>query len=420
MKAEIITIGTELLLGQIVNTNAAFLSQELTSLGIEIYHHTSVGDNPKRLDETISQAEERADMLIFSGGLGPTQDDITKSVVANHLNIKLINDEESTKYIEDFYNNANISMPESNYKQSQLLEGSEIIPNDNGMAPGVYLEHGNHTYVMVPGVPKEMRAMVSNHLVPKIRENLLEDQVLETKILRFFGTTESQLAENLDSIIENQTNPTVAIYVDDQELTVRLTAKARTHEEAQQLIAKKEQEVQEEVSEYFIGYGKKRLPEIVNEILNEKNKTISFTEGTTGGQVLNSFTDHLENHFLFKGGLVFNDTTLLEKTFGISNETMIKYNSFSSEMAISIAEASKNYFDSDIAVSVIGISSSNDVEKNLPIEFWIGISYGGKTFAKYFDFSHRRNRSRNLTLLNVMNLIRETLLGQKIDNKVEK
>jgi len=417
MKAEIITIGTELLLGQIVNTNAAFLSQELASLGIEIYHHTSVGDNSKRLNEAISQAEQRADMLIFSGGLGPTKDDITKSVVADHLNIKLVNDKKSTEYIEEFYSNADLPMPKSNYNQSQFPEGSEIIPNDNGMAPGAYLEYRNHTYIMLPGVPKEMMSMVNNHLIPKIRERLLENQVLESRILRFFGTTESQLAEDLDDVIENQTNPTVAIYVDDQELTVRLTANAYTHEEAQKLIDEREQEIQREVSDYFIGYGKKRLPEIVNEILYEKNRTISFTEGVTGGQVLSSFTGHLDNPTLFKGGLVFNDMALIEKTFGIIKETNKKYDSISSEMAIDIAEASKKYFSSDMGVSVTGISSNNEVEKNLPVEFWVGISFGENSFAKYFDFSHRRNKSRNLVLLSVMNEIRKTLLGKEIDNK---
>lgn len=416
MKAEIITIGTELLLGQIVNTNAAFLSQELAALGIEIYHHTSVGDNPKRLDKTISQAEERADMLIFSGGLGPTKDDITKPVVADHLNIELIDDKESTKYIEDFYSNADLSMPQSNYNQAQLLEGSERLPNDNGMAPGVFLEYNDHIYVMLPGVPNEMMAMVNNHLVPKLRKNILEDQVLESRILRFFGTTESQLAEDLDEIIENQTNPTVAIYVDDQELTVRLTANAFTHEEAQRLIDEEEEKIQVLVSDYFFGYGTKRLPEVVNEILDESNKTISFTEGVTGGQVLNSFTNHLDNDSLFKGGLVFNDSSLIEKTLGLSKTTIDEHGISSSEAAIEIARKSREYFDSQIAISVTGISFNNDVEKNLPTEFWIGVSFGDNVFAKCFDFSHRRNRSRNLVLLNVMNLVRRTLLGETIEN----
>lgn len=207
MKAEIIAVGTEVLMGQVVNTNAAYISEELLKIGVDIYHHTVVGDNPGRIEKAISLAASRSDLVIISGGLGPTKDDITKKVVADSLNLELVENKESLGQIKEFYRKSNRRMPESNVNQALMIAGADVIPNDNGMAPGVYLHHEGTMYAMVPGVPIEMRKMISEHLIPKLQDELIKESILESKIIRFYNITESQLAESLDEWIEKSNQP---------------------------------------------------------------------------------------------------------------------------------------------------------------------------------------------------------------------
>ena len=195
MKAEIIAIGTELLLGQVTNSNGAYIARELAASGIDCYFHTVVGDNPERLRQAIAIATSRADLLIFSGGLGPTKDDITKEIIADYLDVPLVDDAESQALIQTYYERKGQPMPESNKRQSQILQGATLLPNENGMAPGSLLEHDGTYYAMVPGVPREMEAMVTNQLIPSLLQVTTDHECLESKILRFFHITESQMAK---------------------------------------------------------------------------------------------------------------------------------------------------------------------------------------------------------------------------------
>jgi len=411
MKAEIITIGTELLLGQIINTNTAFLSRELSSLGIEIYHHTSVGDNPERLRTAIIDAENRADLLVFTGGLGPTKDDITKKVIAGHLEVDLIDEEESKKSVEKAYEG--LDMPQNNYNQSQILEGSEVLANTNGMAPGVLLEKNKHIYVMLPGVPSEMVSMVKNQLIPKLRTEYLENQVLESRLLRFYGITESRIAEKLDNIIENQTNPTIAIYVDNQEITVRVTAKAESVDEAEKMIDEVEKLIQAEVSEYFFGYGIKNLPEVIHDLLIERNLNLSFIELGTDGYISSQFTENLEEEKIFQGSLVLNEVELVEKLLSVPESDQNEDELFSEQAAKKIADKSAEVLNSDIGISIISSSEDEQAIGNSAGKFWVGLSYKGQTLSRHFDFSNRKNRTRRHFLLSAMNELRVKLLEIK-------
>lgn len=415
MKAEIISIGTELLLGQVVNSNAAYLSRELALLGIEIYHHTTVGDNPERLKEAIQTAEDRADIILLSGGLGPTKDDITKKTVSDYLEEELILHEESEDKIITFHKNSNFKMPENNQLQALILKNSEAIPNDNGLAAGMFLEKEKHTYILLPGPPDELEPMVNNYLKDLLVERVLNEQVLVSRVLRFFGLTESQLAERIDDLIENQSNPTIAIYAEKGELTVRLTAKGDSEEKCNNMIDKVEEKVKEEVEEYFFGYGEKRLSDVVKDLLLEQEKTITAAESLTGGAFLSSISSDLAAGAIFEGGIVTYSADKKNQALGVRKKTIEKYGVVSPECAIEMAEKSKKMFGADIGVSLTGVAGPSELEGNIPGTVWVGIAQEGEdSFAKHFHFAYKRNRNRHLAVLNALDMVRRALVGLPI------
>lgn len=291
MKAEIIAIGTEVLMGQVVNTNAAYISEELLKIGVDVYHHTVVGDNPSRMQESIALAGRRSDLVIISGGLGPTKDDITKKIVANTLNLELVENKESLDQIKEFYRKSNRRMPQSNVNQALMIEGAEVMPNDNGMAPGAFLHHEGTIYSMVPGVPIEMKQMVSKYLVQLLQNELTEEGIVESKIIRFYNITESQLAESLDEWIENQTNPTIAIYVNNYEPTIRISAKAKTLDEANQMISSVEEEIREKMSENIYGTGDLSIRDKVVSLIHDKGIQLKIVESQARNILSNAFVN---------------------------------------------------------------------------------------------------------------------------------
>lgn len=416
MKAEIISIGTELLLGQVVNSNAAYLSRELALLGIEIYHHTTVGDNPKRLIEAIKTAESRADMVVLSGGLGPTKDDITKKAVSEYLDIDLVLHEESEDKIITFHKNSHFEMPENNQLQALILKDSIALTNDNGLAAGMFLEKGDHSYILLPGPPDELEPMYDKHLKSVIVDRLLEEKALVSRVLRFFGLTEAQLADKLDKIIEAQDNPTIAIYAEDGELTVRLTAQESSEEKCNKLIDEVEKKIMKEAEEYFFGYGEKRLSDVIKDILIEQKKTITAAESLTGGAFLSSISSDLAAGSIFEGGVVTYSAEKKNQVLGVRKKTIEKYGVVSAECAIEMAEKVKDLFDADIAVSLTGAAGPSALEGNIPGTVWIGIAKeNGESFAKLFHFAYKRNRNRHLSVLNALDMVRRVLTDLPID-----
>lgn len=418
MKAEIISIGTELLLGQVTNTNAAFLSKELALLGIEIYHHTTVGDNPERLREAIETAESRADMIVLSGGLGPTKDDITKKTVADYLGEDLVLHEESEDKIITFHKNSNFTMPENNQLQALILKGATAITNDSGLAAGMFLEKEDYSYILLPGPPDELEPMFTNHLKDVLVEKVLNEDALVSRVLRFFGLTESQLAEKLDELIEKQDNPTIAIYAEQGELTVRLTAKAETEEKCNKLIDKLEEKVKDQVGDYLFGYGEKRLSDVIKDILLEQEKTITAAESLTGGAFLSSISSDLAAGAIFEGGFVTYSVEKKNEVLGVRKSIINKYGVVSAECAIEMAEKAKKKFDADIGVSLTGAAGPSALEGNIPGTVWIGIANGEDSFAKKFHFAYKRNKNCQLAVLNALDMVRRVLKDLSIEDSI--
>lgn len=405
MKAEIITSGTELLLGEVIDTNTPYLARELASIGVSVYHHTTVGDNSNRLLKAIQDAEERADIIIVSGGLGPTQDDITKNILAAHLGVSLMIDEESYRKATVRYNSTDIS--KGNLNQAKILVGSSPLQNDVGMAAGIFMETETHTYVLLPGPPNEFEHMVSNYLLPKLAEFAGDEDVLRSRNLNFYGLPEAVVAEKLDDIIQQQTNPTVAVYAKFGIIDVRLTASAKTPEQCELLLDDKEKEVLERIGEHFFSYGKTRLQDIFLEKLNEKNESIALFEVYTDGATTDYWSRKLQYPHVFLGGNVFTTLEYADRFYNIENAETIPLNERNEHYA---EEVKKNY-KSDYGLAVTGWGPENLAnEKPSRIAYMSLALPNGEVITEKVDYSRSQNPARWLLSLRVSDFVRRIIL----------
>ncbi|MDW8719974.1 competence/damage-inducible protein A [Streptococcus suis] len=305
MKAELIAVGTEILTGQIVNTNAQFLSEKCAELGIDVYFHTAVGDNEQRLLSVLEVASKRSELVILCGGLGPTEDDLTKQTLATFLGRNLVFDDEAMAKLDRFFASrpGRVRTP-NNERQAQIVEGSQALQNPAGLAVGGMIEQNGVTYVVMPGPPSELRAMFTESLQPLLDQS---SQQLYSRVLRFFGIGESQLVTVLSDLIEQQTDPTLAPYAKIGEVTLRLSTKANSQEEADLRLNQLEEDIlqRDKLREYFYAYGEENsLVQTVAERLVEKNESIAVVEQGTGGLLLAELSLALAGQPYFSGGKV--------------------------------------------------------------------------------------------------------------------
>lgn len=391
MRAEIIAVGTELLLGQIANTNAQFLSQKLAELGIHVYFHTVVGDNSERLLQAIKLATSRADMVIFSGGLGPTQDDLTKETVANFLGCKLVEDEPAMKRILDFFVQRGITMTENNRKQALVIEGGTVFSNDHGMAPGIGVVQDGHVFVLLPGPPSELYPMVEEYVMPFLMAQLPDRQVFHSKVLRFFGIGESALEERLLDLIERQSNPTIAPYAKEFEVTLRITARAQTVEEAEQMIGPTEKEIRNRLGEYIYAEGESSLQETLVAALTERQETISFAESCTGGALSSLLASVPGASQVFPGSIVNYSNEAKQSLVDVPQEVIATEGAVSALCAKHLAENVRKKFGATYGISVTGVAGPNETEGKPVGLVYIGLSAEGMpTEVKQLQLTGRR------------------------------
>jgi nicotinamide-nucleotide amidase len=381
MRAEIIAVGTELLLGQIANTNAQYLSQKLAEIGVNVYFHTVVGDNFERLTQVIRQADSRSDLILFTGGLGPTQDDLTKETVAEHLGVGLVTDEPAMERIQAFFNQRGITMTENNRKQALVLEGSEVFPNDTGMAPGMAISREGRTYVLMPGPPSELYPMVDRYIMPFLTKLLPEKQVFHSRLLRFYGIGESALEERLLDLIQNQSNPTIAPYAKEFEVTLRITARAATVEEAERLIVPTEQAIRDRVGQYVYATGETSLHEVVLNELKQRGETIACAESCTGGTVASLLTSVPGSSLAFRGGIVCYSNEAKRQLLDVPAEVLASEGAVSGATAKWLAEQIRLKLGSTYGVSVTGVAGPDPSEGKPVGLVYIGISSSGKPTA---------------------------------------
>ncbi|MBE6182824.1 competence/damage-inducible protein A [Heyndrickxia ginsengihumi] len=395
MNAEIIAVGSELLLGQILNTNAKFLSEHLAEIGVNVFYQTVVGDNPNRLKQSIEVAETRADLIIFTGGLGPTKDDLTKETIANHIGKQLVQDDEAMESIEQYFIRTKRHMTENNKKQALVLEGAKVLPNDHGMAPGMFLRSGNHFYMLMPGPPYEMEPMFLNYGKQAILDELDTVEKIESRVLRFFGIGESKLETDIQHIIDGQTNPTVAPLAKEGEVTLRLTAKHPSVEEARTLLDQKEKEILDIVGDYFYGYDETSLMEALVGKLAENKQSIACAESLTAGMFQSDMAAIQGVSQMLKGGIVCYSNEAKEKLVQVKKETLEQYGAVSKECAKELAENIRELLSADIGISFTGVAGPDSLEGKPPGTVWIGIAIKGKPTKSYLlELASSRNGNR--------------------------
>lgn len=378
MNAEIIAVGSELLLGQIVNTNARFLSKQLADLGVNVFYHTVVGDNSDRLKSAIAIAQQRAELIIFTGGLGPTKDDLTKDTIAGQLGKKLVLDEEAMRSIELYYEKTNRVMTENNRKQALIIEGSIILKNENGMAPGMFLTTADHKYMLLPGPPSEMEPMFLKYGQAAIAGINGNQSRIESRVLRFFGIGEAALEAKIEDLIDQQSNPTIAPLAGDGEVTLRLTARSDANSNAEALIDKVEAEIIARVGEFFYGYNETSLILELSKLLKSRDMTISAAESLTGGMFQQELTSVSGASNLFQAGIVCYSNEAKIGLVNVRPEIIEKHGAVSKECAEELAVNISFIAKSDIGISFTGVAGPDSLEGHQAGTVFIGVHIKGQ------------------------------------------
>ena len=392
--AEILCVGTELLLGDIVNTNAAFLSQRLADLGISVYRHTCVGDNPARLRAALNTALMDADLVITSGGLGPTYDDLTKETVAGAFGLPLELHEPSLKKIKSYFERTGRVMTKNNEKQAMMPRGATVLENDYGTAPALAItdQARGKTVVMLPGPPSELIPIFNEQVAPFLEAQ--SDSVLLSKNIHIFGMGESAVEEKIRSIMTDSVNPTVAPYCKEGEVRLRVTAKASDVVSAECLCDGTIQKILEsEVGQFVYGVDVDSLENALVELLHASNLTLCTAESCTGGLIAERITSISGCSDVFFGGCVTYTNQIKQKLLGVSADTLDKYGAVSEQTAMEMARGARLRLGTDIAISATGIAGPTGGTAETPVgTVYIGISSKrGESFRK-LSLSSMRSR----------------------------
>ena len=358
MRAEILSIGTELLLGNITDTNATYLAQQLAGLGIDLYFVSTVGDNQGRIVETLRRAWERADLIVTTGGLGPTEDDLTRESIAEMLGEEMRVDPDLEAELRSFFSSRGVTMPERNVKQATLISSSKTLHNPVGTAPGWWTERDGHIIVSMPGVPHEMMRMWTHEATPLLRPRT--GAVLFTKMLRVAGLGEGAVEERLQTLLSNP-NPTIATYAKRDAVDVRVTAKAASELEAQALVATMETEVRRILGTHVFGIDSETLQSVLGTILLEKGWTLGAMESCTGGLFASTITDIPGSSDYFRGGLV-SYSTELKAEWGVPRELLEEYGAVSIETARAMASATRSRLGVDVGIGITGVAGPSEQE----------------------------------------------------------
>jgi nicotinamide-nucleotide amidase len=336
MTAEVINVGTELLMGQVLNTDARFICEQLASLGINLYHQVTVGDNPKRLKEAISQALERADIVILSGGLGPTQDDLTKQTAAELFGYKLEIDQPSLTQLEKFFESLGRKMTPNNISQAMFPKEGIILPNPNGTAPGCIMEKAGKAIILLPGPPRELFPMFLNSVVPYLKDR--SEGVLYSRVLRIFGKGESAVEHELRDIIDSQSNPTIAPYAGLGEMSLRVTARCGDDREGERLVRPVIDEICRRLGDTVYSTEGKPLEQVCFELLKSRSGTLAVAESVTGGMLASALISVPGcSEILLEGAVTYSNGSKINRLH-VNPETIEKFGAVSAETALEMAE----------------------------------------------------------------------------------
>lgn len=391
--AEILCVGTELLLGEVINTNAAYLSRQLAKLGIAVYHTSVVGDNPKRLENAVRGALNNADLLILSGGLGPTYDDLTKETVAEVLGLPMVRDEAILREIEEYFASSNRKMPPNNAKQADIPLGAIALKNRTGTAPGIFIEKGEKVVILLPGPPFELIPMFEEFAFPRLRQ--MSDKILISHNIHIMGMGESEVEMHLLDLMKNSTNPSLAPYAKEGEMRLRVGALASGEEEGEKMCQEMIEMVKASpVGEHIYALDAEYIEKLVVEKLKEKNLTLSCAESCTGGYFGKRITDIAGASSIFAGGFITYSNKAKIDLLGVNPETLEKHSAVSSEVAIEMAMGAQKKLDTDIAISITGEAGPEpDPATKQPVgTVFIGIATKSTAYSVKLTISRQRDR----------------------------
>ncbi len=409
---ELISVGTEILLGDILNTDAQFLSIELARLGISVIHQSTVGDNRERLLAQLKEAADRSDIIILSGGLGPTPDDLTKEVCCEFFGKKMFLHEPTVEKIKTYFSTKGMEMAQNNLKQAMLPKDCVIFPNDNGTAPGMAIEKDGVHILVLPGPPRELKPMFRNCAVPYLMQ--FSDRIIVSHNIRTFGIGESLMAERVNDLFDAE-NPTVAPYAKDGEALLRVTAMARTKEEAENLCEPVINEIKNRLDGFVYGVDYTCIEEAVIEKLKEKHMKVATAESCTGGLIAKRITDVPGASEVFDCGIISYANEIKHRVLGVSEDDLNKYGAVSEPVARQMAQGALKVSGADIAVSVTGIAGPDSDSTNKPVGLvYIGLADRDNVWVRELRTSRKdRSYNRYVSASNALNMIR-----LYIDNKL--
>ncbi|ORO35246.1 competence/damage-inducible protein A [Streptococcus oralis] len=417
MKAEIIAVGTEILTGQIVNTNAQFLSEKLAEIGVDVYFQTAVGDNEARLLSLLEIASQRSNLVILTGGLGPTEDDLTKQTLAKFLGKNLEFNPQAQEKLDIFFaQRPDYARTPNNERQAQIVEGATPLPNETGLAVGGVSEVDGVTYVVLPGPPSELKPMVLNQLLPK----LMTGTKLYSRVLRFFGIGESQLVTILADLIDHQTDPTLAPYAKTGEVTLRLSTKAVSQEKADRVLDILENQILDRqtfegisLRDICYGYGEETsLASVVVEELKKRQKSITAAESLTAGLFQATLADFSGVSAIFNGGFITYSLEEKSKMLDISEQELKEHGVVSEFTARKMAEQARLKTQSDYGVSLTGVAGPDSLEGHPAGTVFIGLAHAKGTEVIKANIAGRsRADVRHIAVMHAFNLVRKALLS---------
>lgn len=413
MKAEIITTGTELLLGEILNTNVQYLSRRLNSMGFDVLYHTTVGDNPERMQAVLEKAMERADIIITSGGLGPTRGDITKEMVMQVCHKESYLDLDTWGRIDAYFAKKGVCRPANNDKQAYVPLGAEILQNDVGTAPGLWLEYQDKLFILLPGPPSELTDVCEKQLWPRLLRRFADHGVILSRTLHLRGLGESLAAEKLDALIMAQSNPTIALYARYGEILVRLTAKAAGEAQAKAMLDTCEQQVRQYVDEYIYGVDDATLAACLGQELLKQGKTIAFAESCSGGLASSLVTDVPGSSEYLLGSVVTYTNMAKNKLINVQQDTLSRYGAVSRETACEMAAGVRRLLGSDLGVSITGNAGPSASEGKPVGLVYIAVATEDVVYCQEHRFSSTRTENKLRIALTAISMAIDKLKEEK-------
>ena len=411
MVVELVSVGTELLLGNIVNTNARYLSEKCAMLGLSVYYQTTVGDNEERLAEVIKTALNRSDIVILNGGLGPTEDDLTKETCAKVMGLPLVTDQHTEERLKEYYKGRKKEdLPESNWKQAVIPERAVVFDNGNGTAPGLVVEQNGKTVILVPGPPNELYPMMEKQICPYLQKKN-EAEIL-SQMVKICGFGESKVEEMILDLIDKQTNPTLATYAKQGEVHLRVTARAATEEEAKKLLKPMVKEIKKRFGEaVYTTDEKETLTDVVVKLLKKYELTVTTAESCTGGLLAGTLVGVPGVSEVFREGFVTYSNKAKRKLLDVSKSTLKKYGAVSAQTAKEMAKGGVFATDADICVAITGLAGPDGATPEKPIGLvYIACYMNDKVHVEEFRFKGDRQKIRERSVVQALDVLRRSIL----------